>query len=380
MPLNIVKSFTGLANRSGLEELLVEISTLFINLPVDQIDSEIENAQYRICELLDIDRSSLWQIQEQEPEMTLLTHFSQPSDGPEPPARLNLNEFWPWLMQKMMDGETFNMQKLTDLPAEASRDRESFALYRTKSGVYIPLSIGEEKVFGVLSFPVLGEERAWTDSVIRGFTLLAQMFSNVLVRKKTEIALRESQAELLLTTNAMGAALWDMEIGTGSVWATEAIRVLLYFAPDEELNEKSFYKKMHPDDREAVKKLVKQATQSGEIFDCEYRIILPDGDIRWIAARGQRHSNLPEESDYLLGVSFDITDRKQSEQELKERLRFETLVTEISTSFLIISTDRIDTKVKEAQRRICELLDLDLVALWQLPDEGADCLAKHKGQ
>ena len=68
--------------------------------------------------------------------------------------------------------------------------------------------------------------------------------------------------------------------------------------------------------------------QSGEIFDCEYRIILPDGEIRWIAARGQRHSNLPGESDHLLGVSFDITDRKQSELELsgslaKNKLRIE---------------------------------------------------------
>ena len=158
------------------------------------------------------------------------------------------------------------MQKLTDLPAEASRDRESFALYRTKSGVYIPLSVGKKKVFGMLTFAVLGEERAWTDKDIRGFTFLAQMFSNVLVRKKTEIALRKSQTGLLLTTNAMGAALWNMEIGTGSVWATEAIRVPLHFAPDEELNDKSFYKKIHPDDREAVKKLVQQANPVGRDF------------------------------------------------------------------------------------------------------------------
>ncbi len=58
-----------------LETVLVEISTLFINLLVDQIGSEIENGQYRICELLDIDRSSLWQIREQEPEVRLLTHL-----------------------------------------------------------------------------------------------------------------------------------------------------------------------------------------------------------------------------------------------------------------------------------------------------------------
>ena len=42
------------------ERLLAEISTLFINLPADQIDNEIKAAQSRICEFLDIDRSTLW--------------------------------------------------------------------------------------------------------------------------------------------------------------------------------------------------------------------------------------------------------------------------------------------------------------------------------
>lgn len=61
-----------------LETLLAEISTLFINLPAEQIDSEIEAVQRRLCELLEIDRSTLWQIQEQNPETLLLTHMYQP--------------------------------------------------------------------------------------------------------------------------------------------------------------------------------------------------------------------------------------------------------------------------------------------------------------
>jgi hypothetical protein len=43
----------------GFERLLAEISTFFINLPADRIDSEIEAALGRVCECLDLDRSSL---------------------------------------------------------------------------------------------------------------------------------------------------------------------------------------------------------------------------------------------------------------------------------------------------------------------------------
>lgn len=42
------------------ERLLAEFSTFFINLPADEIDNEIDAVQSRICELLDLDRSTLW--------------------------------------------------------------------------------------------------------------------------------------------------------------------------------------------------------------------------------------------------------------------------------------------------------------------------------
>ena len=66
-----------LEGRLRFETLLAEISAGFVNLPADRIDSEIEDAQRRICELLDLDRSTLWQVPEGEPETMLLTHIGQ---------------------------------------------------------------------------------------------------------------------------------------------------------------------------------------------------------------------------------------------------------------------------------------------------------------
>ena len=67
-----------LEERLKFETLLAELSARFVNLPADQIDGEIEGAQRRICELLDLDRSALWQVSEKEPERLLLTHIYQP--------------------------------------------------------------------------------------------------------------------------------------------------------------------------------------------------------------------------------------------------------------------------------------------------------------
>ncbi len=192
--------------------------------------------------------------------------------------------------------------------------------YGTKSDVIVPLSVGEGPVFGVLTFAVMREEREWPETVVMGFKLIAQVFANALARKRSDETLRESEARFSIATEAAGAGLWIMEPDTGHVWVTPKTREHLLFAPDEEMNYERFFKAVHPEDRDRVNRAVQQALRTGENFHCDYRIVLPDGNIRWVVARGQRHLRSAGESDRLMGVSLDITERKQMEEQLKERL------------------------------------------------------------
>jgi len=86
------------------------------------------------------------------------------------------------------------------------------------------------------------------------------------------------------------------------------------------MNYESFFQGVHPQDRDRVHQAVQQALQSGENLLCDYRIVLPDGSIRWMVARGHRHPRSAGESDRLMGVSIDITERKKLEEQLKEHL------------------------------------------------------------
>jgi len=180
------------------ERLLAEISTFFINLPADQIDNEIKAAQRRMCEFLGLDRSSLGQVSERDHRVLPLTHVHQP-EGSALPEGLNGIEFFPWTAQKVLAGQTVTINKMSDLPPEAERDRESFGLYGTKSAVVVPLSIGGRTPIGVLTFSVLREERDWPKTVVQQFQLVAQIFANALSRKQTEKSLEERlQFEMLL--------------------------------------------------------------------------------------------------------------------------------------------------------------------------------------
>jgi formate hydrogenlyase transcriptional activator len=189
-------SAKSLEERLRFETLLSEISTRFINLPPDRIDSGIEDAQRRICELLGLDRSTLWQASEGAPGSMHLTHWHLPSGRPSPPEEMDASQFFPWTTQKVRDGEPVIISKLTDFPPEAGRDLESFRAYDTKSTVLVPLAVGEGLVFGLLGFAVMREERRWTETDVTEFKLVAQVFANALARKRMEEQLKENLEEI----------------------------------------------------------------------------------------------------------------------------------------------------------------------------------------
>jgi PAS domain S-box-containing protein len=230
------------------------------------------------------------------------------------------HEYFPWCLSQMSAGRIVAFSSLEELPAEAARDRESCLLFGIKSNLTIPLSVGAGPTIGILGLNTMRAERDWSDVLVKRLQLVAQIFANALARKRADQALRESEARLSLTTDAVGAGLWIMEVDTEKVWVSPKSRDLFHFAPDEEIHYESYFRVIHPEDRDRVNQEVQQALLSGERLTCDYRIIQPDGTIRWIAAHGQRFLKSTGEPERMMGLSLDITERKQMEEKLREHL------------------------------------------------------------
>jgi len=303
------------------ESLLVDLSARFINLPADQVDGEIEDAQRRICECLGLDLSSLWQLSAENPPLLTLSHLYRPLGGPPIPEPMDAEEYFPWCLQQLTAGKVIAVSSIEDVPAEAARDQEIWRHYGIKTTLTVPLSAGGGPLFGALSFNTMRAERTWPEALVQQLQLVAQIFANALVRKRVDRELRESEARLSMATNAAGAGLWALDLETNHVWVTPKTRELFHFAPDQELTYESFFKVIHPEDRERVHQAVQQACQSREPLMIDYRVILPDGNIRWIDARGQLYLRSTGEPHRLMGVSLDITERKRLEGQLREQLR-----------------------------------------------------------
>jgi PAS domain S-box-containing protein len=298
--------------------LLAELSAHFVNLPADQIYSEIEAAQRRICELLDLDRSGLWQVPEKKPGTLMLTHVHPPIEVP--PSEWPGGEFFPWSTEKLLNGEIVSISKMTDLPPEACRDRESFQRWSTKATVVVPLSDGG-RVVGALSFARFREEGDWPETVVMGFQLLARVFANALARKRADEELRGSEQRLDLAADSAGAVLWSLDLTTGCYWATKKFREVFGVSPDEVVTFNQFLGLVHPDDREMIRQAVQATVRCREECNIEYRISRPDGSVRWMALRGRVDCKVTEEPNRIMGASLDITARKRMEEQLRDRLQ-----------------------------------------------------------
>ena len=178
------------------ETLLANISARFINLPADQIDSEIENAQRLICECLDVDLCAVWQVLTHDQNLINLTHLFRLGDGPGRPAQMEASVSYPWVWDQIRAGNMVKVTSLSELPEEAAKDIETAAYFGIKSNLTIPLMVGGGQTFGALGCSRTGEEREWPEAVVMQLQLLAQVFANAIQRKRMECQLRDRFHEI----------------------------------------------------------------------------------------------------------------------------------------------------------------------------------------
>jgi PAS domain S-box-containing protein len=147
--------------------------------------------------------------------------------------------------------------------------------------------------------------------------LLVQVLASALDRQSADLALRESEARLSLASDAARVGLWRLDLATGLYWLTNKTRELFGLAADEALDFERFLGLVHPDDRERVRLTAETVVQSQKEGQVEYRIVRSDGTMRWVLSRGRAHGRVSRTPQYLTGVSVDITERKQTEETLR---------------------------------------------------------------
>lgn len=127
--------------------------------------------------------------------------------------------------------------------------------------------------------------------------------------------LRENTESMQLAAGAGQLALWRWDIPENDIWVSPGGRELYGIPPTERVSLDRFLRALHEEDRAATRATVGRALESDGAFRGEYRVVLPGGRVRWIAARGQVEFNPARRPLHMRGVSLDITERKAAEME-----------------------------------------------------------------
>jgi PAS domain S-box-containing protein len=145
----------------------------------------------------------------------------------------------------------------------------------------------------------------------------------------SEVDLRETKQRMELAASAADLGMWMWDIARNEIWMTDKGRALFGFAASEKLDFDRFRSVLHPEDRQLVLQAVENTLRTGAEYEAEYRVILPDGRLRWIAGRGHVEFNGESQAIRMRGATLDITKRKLAEEQFR-------LVVEAAPNAMII--------------------------------------------
>lgn len=271
------------------------------------------------------------------------------------------------------DIKAFNhqFQRLWDIPEAIlqTRSREemsAYALQCVKDPVALTARLREFRQKPEASFEVVLELRNGTilechsKPQVLGGRVVGRVWSfrDVTERRGAEQALRASEERLRRTLEAAQTVAWEADLRTGTLIETGPVATLFgrpagATAPDLA----AFLDRVHPDDRAQLLAAVRSGTGT-DLYTTEYRVLLPDGSIRWILSTGRFDCDAEAQPLRLRGVARDITARKRAEDQTKESLSLlEATLNATADGILVL--DR-GGRIKGANRQFQHI--------WGIPD------------
>jgi PAS domain S-box-containing protein len=135
-------------------------------------------------------------------------------------------------------------------------------------------------------------------------------------KKRAEEAIRENEERLRIATDAGKIGVWDWDLTTNSLaWSDRVYEIHGLKPGNSEITLDKFRAFIHPEDKKLARESINKALKGTKPFAINFRIITPDGEVRWITTRATITRDTKGKPVRMLGATLDITREKEVERE-----------------------------------------------------------------
>jgi PAS domain S-box-containing protein len=292
------------------ERLLADLSARFANVSSDELETEIERALRQLLEFLGFDRSNFGEFTA-DTRANILCSVAR--DGVEryPPGPAPA--FLSWYNNQLHAGKITRVRSLDDLPPEAVGEIDYYRRSGIRTSLGIPLRVGGG-IVGLINFSAFRSTREWPDDLIARLKIVGEVMAQALVRKRSETALRASEARWESIFETSSIAISTMDTDLHYIATNPAFRAILGYT-DEELRQLTPGDITVEDEREMAQIRLAEL-QQGKID--HYAVVKQyrrkDGTVLWGLSSVARTAESRPET--FIGTMIDITDSKLSQDKL----------------------------------------------------------------
>ena len=173
------------------------------------------------------------------------------------------------------------------------------------------------------------------------------------------LKLERSEQRLRLAADSANFGVWEWDLNKDEISVTPSSPDVWGLPTTGEIRFEHFISRVHVDDCDRLRQAIKDAIEQRKIYDAEFRMVFPDGRVRWITARGTVQANKQGKPKRMLGISLDVTPRKEAELQAQQQRRELEQLRQQRTVLLekeVVERARLEREVIEScgreQRRI----------------------------
>jgi formate hydrogenlyase transcriptional activator len=223
-------------------QLIADLVARFVNIPPEDLDATIVDTQRQVVLALDQDRSSFFQISDDN-DLVFTHHWTRPEYAhvrmPDTLSAFSAAAHFPWYLAQLRGGAMVVVEDVDRLPSDV--DRESLRRVGTRSNVAAPIFVSG-KLFGALTVACLGTPRPITPGLKDAVRLLGQVFGQALQHRRDQQELTQALhdvsrlRDILARDNELlyrevKQLAWTGEVTAESASAREAMQMVEQVAP-----------------------------------------------------------------------------------------------------------------------------------------------------